>query len=186
MSKIIINPGLLLLANPNNPKDDLSRSAMLLMSHTYKISVALLINNPVMDFDLKLVANGLGMEFHYNDPVYYGGSTNTHKIHVVHSSEWSGISTVQLNEEISVTSDICVIKAITDGTGPDFYRACAGYWVWNDGKLDAQIDQSLNRYPHKWEVTPATKINIFTGEGPDQWRSALEESARFQANEWFY
>lgn len=185
MTKIFINPGHLLLANPNNPKDDLSRSVMLLLSHTHRISIALQLNNPVVDFDLKLIANGLGMEFHYSEPVYYGGSTNTHKVHVIHSSEWQGISTIQLNDEISVTSDVCVIKAITDGTGPNFYRACAGYWSWFDGKLDEQLDPMSRKYPHTWEITPATIKNVFKGEGPEQWRSTLEDSTRYQINEWF-
>jgi putative transcriptional regulator len=185
MTKIFINPGHLLLANPNNPKDELSRSVMLLLSHTHRMSIALQLNNPVVDFDLRLVANGLGMEYHYNEPVYYGGSTNTHKVHVIHSSEWKGISTIQLNDEISVTSDVCVIKAITDGTGPDHYRACAGYWAWFDGKLDHQLDPISRKYPHTWEIAPATIENVFTGEGPDQWRATLGDSTKYQINEWF-
>jgi len=185
MTKIQITPGHLLIANPNNPKDDLSRSVILVVSHTYKMSVGLQINNPVEDLNLKLVATGLGMEYHYNDPIFYGGGTNTHKIHVVHSSDWKGISTVQLNEEISVTSDVCVIQAITDGTGPEFYRACAGYWVWKDGILETQLDPRDRTDPHKWEITPASRENVFNDEGPDQWRYALEDCARYQISEWF-
>jgi putative transcriptional regulator len=185
MSKIQITPGHLLIANPNNPKDDLSRSVMLIVSHTPQMSVALQVNNPVEDLDLKIVSHGLGIDYHFADPLYYGGNTNTHKIHVVHSAGWEGLTTIKLTEEISVTSDVSVLQAIADGTGPDFYRACAGYWVWKDGFLATQLDPRSHNDPHKWEVTPATQENVFTDEGPNQWRYALEDCARYQVNEWF-
>lgn len=185
MTKTTITPGHLLIANPNNPKDHLSRSVMLVVSHTPHMSVALQVNNPVEDIDLKLVSQGLGIDYSYTDPVYYGGNTNTHKIHVVHSAEWEGPTTIKLNNEIAVSSDITVITAIADGTGPNFYRACAGYWIWKDGFLATQLDPRSYDDPHKWEITPSTIENIFNSEGPDQWRFALEDCARYQVNEWF-
>lgn len=184
-NKIKIAPGHLLVANPLNPKDDLSRSVMLLVSHTPKMSVALQINNPVEDINLQTVAEGLGIQYLFPDPLYYGGSSNTHKIHVVHSAEWKGLSTVKLNNEIAVTSDISVIEAIAAGDGPDMFRACAGYWAWHEGLLETQLDPRSSEDPHKWEVTPATRENVFNGEGPDQWRFTLEDSARYQVGEWF-
>ena len=178
-------PGYLLVANPNNPRDDISRSVMLIVSHTADVSVALQVNNPVEDLDLQSVAENLGVEYPVKDPLFYGGNANTNKIHVIHSSEWSGLSTAKLNDEISVTSDISVLTAIGNGSGPEFYRACAGYWIWNGGLLDLQLDSKYKDDPHKWEITPADLENVFNGEGPDQWRYALEACARYQVSEWF-
>jgi putative transcriptional regulator len=185
MSKIQITPGHLLIANPLNPKDDLSRAVMLIVSHTPQMSVALQINNLIEELDLKIVSQGLGLDYHFSDPLFYGGNNHTHKIHLVHNSGWEGPTTVHLTDEISVTSDVSVLQAISEGTGPDHYRACAGYWIWKNGFLATQLDPRSTSDPHKWEVTPATMENVFKGSGADQWHTALEDCARYQVSEWF-
>jgi putative transcriptional regulator len=178
-------PGYLLLANPNNPRDELSKSVLLIVTHTNNLAIGLQINNPLEDIDLQTVADNIGMDYPYNDPLFYGGNIAQNKIHVVHSLDWRGMSTVKLNDQIAVTNDISVLAAISQGEGPKFYRACAGYWLWEDGRLDQQLDPKTKNEPHKWEISPATIENVFSGEGPEQWRNAIDEAAKFQVNAWF-
>jgi len=177
-------PGYLLVANPNNPRDELSRSVILLLSHTDDISVGLQSNNPMTETDLRTIANNLHMDYHADDPLYYGGNMSINKIHVVHSPDWQGLSTVQLNNEISVTSDISILAALSRGEGPQQFRACAGYWFWGENRLNKQLDPRWKEEPHKWEMTPGTLENVFTEDGPDQWRCALDEAAHYKVNAW--
>ena len=176
-------PGYLLAANPQNPRDDqLSQSLILVISHTDRVAVGLQINNPVEDMDLQTVARNIGMEFASNAPLYYGGLHAVNKIHVIHSNDWQGLSTVKINDELSVSNDISVLAAIAEGCGPERYRACAGFWHWDDRRLDNQLDPRWRVEPHKWELIPATADLIFDGEGPDQWQAALEASAQWQSS----
>lgn len=177
--------GHLLVANPNNPKDELGRSVMLLVTHANSVGIGLQLNNPLEEIDLQTVANNIGMIYPRQDPLFYGGNISQNKIHVVHSTDWRGLSTVPLTEDIAVTNDISVLAAIAGGQGPEHFRACAGYWLWEDGRLDQQLDPRSKIEPHKWEIVPATQQLVFNGEGPDQWRACLEESAKFQASAWF-
>ena len=178
-------PGYLLVANPNNPRDELGKSVLLVVTHTANMGIALQLNNPLEDLSLANVATNIGLDCPETDPLFYGGNISTNKIHVVHSTDWRGMSTVNLNDHIAVTNDISVLAAIAGGEGPKHYRACAGYWLWEDGRLDRMLDPKYRDETHKWEVTPATIDSVFTGEGPDQWRDCLERAAKFQVNAWF-
>jgi putative AlgH/UPF0301 family transcriptional regulator len=178
--------GNLLVANPNNPRDELAKSVILLVTHTDKLGIGLQLNNPLTDIDLQTVAYNSNIDYPRDtDPLYYGGNISMNKIHVVHSNDWKGLSTVKLNDEISVTNDISVLAALSRGEGPSQFRACAGYWLWENGMLDDMLAPRNRNYPHKWETVPAALVNVFEGEGPEQWRNALEEAARYQVNVWF-
>lgn len=178
-------PGYLLVANPNNPRDELGKSTILVVTHTDRLAIGLQLNNPLEDINLKTVTDNIELEYYGQDHLFYGGNIGQNKIHVVHSVDWCGLSTVKLNDQIAVTNDISILCAIAAGEGPEHFRACAGYWLWEDGKLDAMLDPYNKHEPHKWEIVPATVDNSFTGEGPEQWRSALDLCAKYQVRSWF-
>lgn len=178
-------PGYLLVANPNNPRDELSKSVILIASHTEKMAIGLQLNNPLEDIDLQTVAGNIGIDYPEKDPLFYGGNISMNKIHVVHSNDWRGLSTVRLNEHLSVTNDISILAALSRGEGPEFFRACAGYWLWDNGMLDDMLDPRSTQDPHKWEIVPSTLDNAFYSEGPDQWREVLDQAAKHQVSSWF-
>jgi putative transcriptional regulator len=178
--------GHLLVANPNNPRDELSKSVILLVTHTDKLGIGLQLNNPLEEIDLQTVAFNSNIDYpHEGDPLYYGGNISMNKIHVVHSNDWKGLSTVKLNDQISVTNDISVLAALSRGEGPEHFRACAGYWLWENSMLDDMLSPRNKNYPHKWETVPANLKNVFNGEGPDHWRTALDQAAKYQVGAWF-
>jgi len=176
--------GHLLVANPNNPRDELSKSVMLLVTHNQQTAIGLQINNAVDQLNLKTIAERINIQYLADDPLYHGGNMSPNKIHVVHSSDWTGLSTVSLTDEISVTNDISVIAALVQGIGPQYFRACAGFCAWSDGKLDQQLNSKYQDDPYKWEIVPATIENVFGSDGVEQWRSAIDESAQFQVGNW--
>ena len=178
-------PGYLLVANPNNPRDELSKAVLLCVNHAGNLAIGLQINNPLEDIDLQHVVDNLGMESSVNAPLWFGGNISQNKIHVVHSNDWRGLSTVKMNDEISVTNDISVLAAIARGEGPRYFRACAGYWLWDDGRMDRMLNPRAKDEPIKWEIAPATMDSIFDGEGPDQWRAVLDKAAKYQVDAWF-
>jgi len=177
--------GYLLASNPANPKDDLYGSVIIILNHSEKITVGLQLNNKVHDVDLQGVAHGLGIAYLGNDPVYYGGNMATNKLHVVHSLDWMGLSSVKVNDHLAVTNDISIIAAISRNEGPEYFKACAGFWMWETGHLDLQMDPKAQNVVHRWEAVPATVENVFSYEEADQWYKVLEDSARYQINNWF-
>ena len=178
--------GKLLVSNPNNPVDELGKSLILLVMHGRDRAVGLQINNPLEDINLAMVSNNIGIDIDTEEPLWFGGGVGNNKIHVVHSSDWQGMSTIKINNDISVTNDISVLAAISQNEGPAQYRACAGFWVWEDGQFNKEIKaKNYNEVLHCWEATEATTELVFNNEGPDQWIVALEESTKQQVSQWF-
>jgi putative transcriptional regulator len=179
--------GQLLVANPSNPKDELTQAVILVVTHTDAMAVGLQINNPHEDLTVDRVAENSGLDCPDQEPVYYGGNMNQNKIHVVHSLDWQGLSTVALTKDIGITNDISILAAISQGEGPEFYRACSGYWLWENSRLDIQLDprNTLAHEPHKWETLPATIQNIFKVHPDKQWEHCLNASTRLRVSEFF-
>jgi putative AlgH/UPF0301 family transcriptional regulator len=178
--------GQLLAANPNNPKDGLYGSVILIINHTEISSIGLQINARLNDINLGNVMQGLGINYSSEDPMYRGGNMETGKVHVLHSPDWEGINTIRLTSEISITNDISILAAISQGEGPEYFRSCVGYWMWDSGILETQLNaKSGSEVQHRWEIAPASVDNIFKSEGMEQWYNTLEISAKEQVNQWF-
>lgn len=179
--------GNLLIANPSNPVDELSRSVILIVTHANTIAVGLQLNLEHIETNLSNVTQQIGIPLHSEDPLYFGGSMNTNKIHVVHSLDWRGLSTVALNKEIGITNDISILVDIADNQGPMYYKACAGYWFWDNGRLDAELNtqSAEHNHPHKWEVIPANIDNVFESPVEDMWSNAIKSVAKHKIDAWF-
>ena len=176
--------GQLLVANPLNPKDGLDHSVILVVTHTPGGSLGLQLNNPIKHMPLDTVFSQMGLWYENNDLVYHGGNINQGKIHMVHSLDWRGLTTVELAANIGLTNDISVLTAISRGEGPEYYRTCAGFWTWNEGGIEEQLDPKTNTQ-HKWELAPANIETVFALDELDQWHKCIEASARDQVNKWF-
>ena len=177
--------GYLLAANPANPKDDLERSVVLLLRHTDDISFGLQINRELTNHKLSELSENNGIYIDTEDPLWYGGNMEERKIHVVHSTDWMGLSSSKITDDIAVTNDISVLAAVSRNEGPEYFRACAGFWVWSDGRMNHMLDPHDTTEPIKWEILPATMETVFAEEGIDQWLLAIDRSAQFQTATWF-
>lgn len=178
--------GHLLLANPNNPRNEGYRSVHMIVTHLEHIAVGLQINNPHRDLTLSRVSHNIGIDHEGEAPVYFGGSINQHKIHVIHSLDWSGVGTVPLTDNIGLTNDVSVLIALAQKQGPKYYRACAGYYCWDEGRLDIEVEGSVSliENPYRWELLPATIENTFEYEPNEQWTRCLEAVARHKVSAW--
>ena len=178
--------GHLLVANPNNPKDYLHQAVILIVTHTESLGIGLQINNPNTSLSLATIGKNIGVPFDQDYPIYYGGNISVLKIHVVHSLDWMGPSTVELVPGLGITNDVSVLAAVSRGEGPEHFRACAGYWLWEGGVLDQMLDPRDHTCtePYRWEIAPATTRNVFLSEGEEQWEEAIEESAKFNIANW--
>lgn len=180
-------PGYLLVANPNNPRDSMSRSVILLTEHEGSRAIGIQLNKPLANMTLAEVAINAGMEYQNSsrEALHFGGNFATNKVNIIHSSDWYSSGTVKLTKDISVTHDISILSAISQRQGPRHYRACSGCWVWENYSLDYQLDSFHPMEHHRWEVAPAIVNTIFDLSGLDQWRKAIEDAANYSTAQWF-
>jgi len=76
-----------------------------------------------------------------------------------------------------------VLVALSRGDGPEHFRACAGYWGWENGRLDLELD-SVTRTSHNWEIAPADIESVFKLDGDNQWRQALQSAVTNSTAHW--
>jgi len=181
--------GQLLVANPNNPRDELSKSVSLIVSHNRHLALALQLNNSLVHMTLHEVAENTGLDTSSSAsrlgvPLYYGGVHNIHRVQIIHTPDWRGPTTTVLNKEIAITSDLSILQALSQGYGPKLFRACAGYWSWEDGKLDNQLDNSNQDETHRWEIADANIETVFKIDSDQQWQLGLINAAHITTAQW--
>jgi putative transcriptional regulator len=177
----------LLAANPSNPKDSYSQSVLLLTSHK-DVAVGIQINYAYATITLDSVVKGMDIEWTTQDELWFGGVHFPNRVHVVHTTDWLGDNSVQLSEDLAITSDISVLAALAKGHGPERYRACAGHYAWESEDLEFQLSrpsEEPTKPRYRWEIAPATTELVFDYRGADQWRQTLMESVKYQVSEYF-
>lgn len=180
--------GYLVAANPRNPLDEWTRSVILIVSHTRDVTIGLQINKAYTDLTLAPIAEKLGINSVPDDPIYVGGSEYSNKIHVIHSLDWVGLTTVALNNWIGITNDVSILTAMAVGEGPRWTRACSGFKLWDRGDFDLEMSAQMgskNKNLPSWSLAPGTVDNVFSQDSDAQWKMVLEESAKFAVDLWF-
>ena len=72
--------------------------------------------------------------------VYAGGPVETGRGFVLHSSDYhSSESTLPIDDEVSLTASIEILKAIAAGEGPSHALLALGYAGWSAGQLESEI-----------------------------------------------
>ena len=73
-------------------------------------------------------------------PVHAGGPVEPGRGFVLHSTDWSGQSTIHVAGEYALTSTLDVLKAIAAGTGPKQWLSALGYTGWAAGPARRRAD----------------------------------------------
>jgi putative AlgH/UPF0301 family transcriptional regulator len=181
--------GHLLASSPILYSSDEPQKVILIINHNPQLVIGIQINQEILGQTIQRVSSRIGIPFFGNDPLWDGGNLGKDKIHVIHTTDWMGRSSVQLNDELAVTSDISVLTALSEGQGPSQFRACAGFCSWSNSEfMDALGIQpgGIERKQTDWEIAPGTTSLVMHPDGAEpQWLRVLEASAVFQAAQWF-
>lgn len=185
--------GKILATSPSNDLEDDEHQTILAVSHTADLIIGIQFNQIIPDHTLQHVSAKIGIDLPGLDPLWFGGNRSQDKIHVIHSTDWMGASSVTITPDIAVTNDISILAAISAGDGPTDYRACAGFWSWPTNDFVRSMTnrrfrntQGIIRNPLSWEPVPATPELIFGMQaGAVQWQRVLTASAEHQAAKFF-
>jgi putative transcriptional regulator len=182
--------GHLLVAHPSNPLDELSKGVILLVSHTASIAIGIQINTIMPHMTLEAISDNIGLDVsdprsRLDVPLHYGGMHGSHRVQVLHTPDWKGLTTVAINKDICITNDVSILAALANGEGPSQFRPCAGYVMWEDNALDHQLDNRRDNENYRWEIAPGTTDIVFDHNEDEQWRQSLLRAAHFTTAQWF-
>ena len=88
--------------------------------------------------------------------VLSGGPVESDKGFILHDSARPWVSTIDIADDIRITTSRDILTDISHGEGPENYLVALGCAGWNPGQLEQEITDNT------WIVCPASKDIIFS------------------------
>jgi len=101
-------------------------------------------------------------------PVLEGGPVAPDRGFVLHSPHEGFESSMQVSDDIMVTTSRDVLAAIARGEGPDKFLVALGYAGWGGGQLEGEMLQNA------WITVEADSAIVFDSPLPQRFTKALD------------
>ena len=141
--------GQLLIAMPVMTDKRFARSVIYMCAHSAEGAMGLIINQRAAHISFSELLQQLSILPDSIDDsqgdlidldVHVGGPVETGRGFVLHSSDYyAADSTLPIDDGVSLTATIDILKAIAGGTGPDRAILALGYAGWRAGQLESEI-----------------------------------------------
>jgi putative transcriptional regulator len=142
--------GQLLVAMPLMTDRRFARSVIYMCAHSDDGAMGLIINHRADHINFPDLLERLGIVTGAPEDgissdildrqVHVGGPVETGRGFVLHSSDYhSSESTLPIDDEVSLTASIEILKAIAAGEGPSHALLALGYAGWSAGQLESEI-----------------------------------------------
>lgn len=144
--------GKFLIAMPGMSDARFERSVIYICAHSAEGSMGFVINQlmddpTVPDFlkQLEIISEeefeGIS-EIVPQAKLSVGGPVEPGRGFVLHSSEFQGPNTMKVQDGVSLTATLEILRAIATGKGPEKYMMILGYSGWSAGQLEGEILQN--------------------------------------------
>jgi putative transcriptional regulator len=104
--------------------------------------------------------------------VHHGGPVEPGRGFILHSTDWGGQDSVQVNGEtgalFAMTGTVDVLRAVAEGKGPSQWIAALGYAGWDGGQLEEEMTR------HGWFAAAARPSLLFDTPSDERWAAAFK------------
>jgi putative transcriptional regulator len=171
--------GQLLVAMPIMTDRRFARSVIYMCAHSAEGAMGLIINQRASHISFSELMKQLSImpetadevEIELEDmDVHVGGPVETQRGFVLHSADYYvADSTLPIDEGVSLTATIDILKAIAGGKGPDRAILALGYAGWRAGQLESEIAAN------GWLHCPADADLLFDRDLEQKYERALSK-----------
>ena len=162
--------GQLLIAMPGMSDPRFDRTVIYLCAHSADGAMGLIVNRLVDHINFPDLLQTLDIEPRGKTQqvrVHFGGPVETSRGFVLHTADYSQVTTVQVDDRMGLTASVDVLQAIADGGGPRLSLLALGYAGWGPGQLDNEIQQNV------WLHAPPDDDIIFGSDLDKKWQRAV-------------
>jgi putative transcriptional regulator len=158
--------GQFLVATPSMEDPRFARTVILMARHNKDGAFGLIINRPAAERPLSQLLEALGEK---GAPVsgtvrlFAGGPVQPELGFVMHSPDYMGPQTLEVDGHVSVTMSLDILKDIGAGKGPQKSLITFGYAGWSPGQLEGEIAR------RSWTTVPADSKLIFDEDRSKLW-----------------
>ena len=172
--------GRLLIAMPVMGDPRFERSVIYLCAHSAEGAMGIVVNHPVGSIDfpellmqLEIIKKGEHIklpETAESMKVLRGGPVDTGRGFVLHSSDFFiENATLRIDEAVSLTATVDILRAIANGSGPKRAILALGYAGWAPGQLETEIQGN------GWLHCDADQDLIFGDDVEEKYARALRK-----------
>lgn len=148
-----------LIAMPQLHGSYFARSVIYVWRHAPEGALGLVVNSP-LDMPMSEIFEQLEIEdnrpFPASQTVLSGGPVETDKGFILHDAPGVWTSTIEVTDDLRVTTSRDILADIGSGDGPGNYLVALGCAGWGPGQLEQEIVDNV------WLVCPANKDIIFS------------------------
>ncbi len=166
--------GKFLIASPHCFFSDIfNKSLIYITSHNAEEgAVGLIINRLVNKVPFHSVMTMLKNESINLDSsslsVFMGGPVEPERGFILHTAEYNKNLLLHCPNNLAVSSNLEILKAISDGSGPEKSLFVLGYTGWEKGQLDQEMFNNM------WIVADYDSDIMFLADHEKKWQSALK------------
>jgi len=158
-----------LIAMPLLKDPHFARSVTYICEHNAEGALGITINQP-MELRLGQMLEELGLTISDPNlnciPVYTGGPVHTDRGFILHNTTTEWESTLQIADNMSLTTSLDILEAIAAGCGPSQALVALGYAGWDGDQLEQEI------LTNSWLNIKADYDIIFNTENEQRWPQA--------------
>ncbi len=171
MSEIFENlAGKLLIAVPAMADKRFEKSVIFMCGHDKNGAIGIVLNKPFLRLTFKTLLRQLAIDDSkiFSDiRLYEGGPVEVGRGFVLHSSDFYHSTTVKITPEIYLTATVDILKAISEGGGPEKFRLCLGYSGWSAGQLEFEMQTN------SWVQANTDLDMVFSKTADVMWDQAM-------------
>ena len=165
--------GKLLIAMPAMGDPRFERSVVYVCAHNDDGAMGIIVNKPVPELRFADLLEQLGIprpdKGARDIRVHFGGPVEGGRGFVLHSSDYeSEGGTMRIDEEVSMTATLDILRRIAAGDGPKSSMLALGYAGWGPGQLEREITENA------WLTGPARSDILFGRANEHKWAAALK------------
>lgn len=158
-----------LIAMPALSDPNFDHSVTYICEHSSDGAMGILINRQltlIMAEVLGQMQIGPSKKFNTNQKVHEGGPVQPEHGFVLHSPVGAWESSLQVGDNIALTSSRDILTAIAHGEGPQHYLIALGYAGWGPGQLEQELAANA------WLSSPADPRILFELPIEERWSAA--------------
>ncbi|MDR1694166.1 MAG: YqgE/AlgH family protein [Lactobacillaceae bacterium] len=161
--------GKCLIACPKIDMGTLSNSIVYVCSQIDGETFGFIINKKADDTIMGSIALQTSINNEKVIDLYKGGKKDNTKAFIIHTSDYKDETSINVDDDICVSSSIDVIRDIINSTGPRKYLIVLGYMTWNTQILEKEIKKN-----DWWIIEPTEKL-LFSDDSEKKWGKVMTE-----------
>lgn len=95
--------------------------------------------------------------------VHHGGPVEPGRGFVLHSTDWGGADTIEVQPLCALSASLDILRAIAEGRGPSRWLIALGYAGWGPGQLENEMRH------HGWYVAEGRQEILFDTSTEARW-----------------